>query len=166
MVVRQNSIVAHETPVEGTPRDRRFAALAAALARAASAGEVADVDALRVIRHELRRRNVNRAIKSGRRSIAAQEVIDQYATAKTPIPKNSSNDALHCDHVFPLLLSDLQRLQSVDAWMAELPRLTEVVCLTAVENYRLEVLEKAGARGWSKYEAAGIQFCDPVSEPS
>jgi hypothetical protein len=162
--VRHDYVVADETPVEGTPRDRRFAALAAVLARAASAGEIVDVDALRVIRHELRRRNVNRAIKSGRRSVAAQAVIDKYAMAKTPIPKNSSDDALHCDHVFPLSLSDLQRLQSVDAWMAELPRFTEVVCLTAVENYRLEVLEKTGASGWSKYEAAGIRFCDPVSE--
>lgn len=162
--MRQNVGVAHDAPVEGTPRDRRFAALAAALARAARAGEVADADALRVIRHELRRRNVNRAIKSARRSVAAQAVIDKYAAAKTPIPKNSSDDALHCDHVFPLALSDLQRLQSVDAWMAELPRLAEVVCLTAVENYRLETLEKTGAHGWSKYEAADIRFCNPVPE--
>ena len=158
--------MAQAASVGGTPRDRRFAALAAVLARAASAGEVADVDALRVIRHELRRRNVNRAIKSGRRSIAAQEVIDRYAAAKMPIPKNSSDDALHSDHVFPLSLSDLQRLQSADAWIAELPRLTEVVCLTAVENYRLEVFEKAGAHGWSKYEAAGIGFYDPELELS
>jgi hypothetical protein len=158
--------VTHETPIEATPRDRRFAALAAVLARATSAGEVADVDALRVIRHELRRRNVNRAIKSGRRSVAAQVVIDKYAAANMPVPKNSSDDALHSDHVFPISLSDLQRLQSVDAWLAELPRLTEVVCVTAVENYRLEVLEKNGARGWSKYEAAGVQFCNPDSHVS
>lgn len=156
----------HEPLMEATPRDRRFAALAAVLARAASAGEVTDVDALRVIRHELRRRNVNRAIESGRRSVAAQAVIDKYAAANTPVPKNSSDDALHSDHVFPISLADLQRLQSVNAWLAELPRLTEVVCVTAVENYRLEVLEKTGAHGWSKYEAAGVRFCAPDSHLS
>lgn len=42
--------------------------------------------------------------------------------------------------------------------VAELPRLDEVVLLTAAENYRLQPFEKQGMTGYQKYEAAGIEF--------
>ena len=141
-------------------RDQRFAAIAAALARAAQAGEVAVADAARVIRHELRRRNTKKALEAPWRSRAAQEVIDRYAAEGRRIPTNDSPEALHCDHVFLLGGEDLARLQTQEAWLTELPRLVTVVCVTAAENYVLERAERAGANGWSKYGDAGIELLE------
>jgi hypothetical protein len=59
-------------------RDRRAAQVANVLARAFREGEVAAVDVLRVLRHELRRRNTNQALKIETRSVEAQKVIDAY----------------------------------------------------------------------------------------
>lgn len=138
-------------------RDERFAALAAVLARAA-AGDVAVTDAGRVLRHELRRRNTNRALRAPRRSVAAQMVIQRYAAEDQRPPANGSPDALHCDHVFPLTDLDLTTLTTQDAWLARLTELDLVVCVTAAENYRLEQYERSGADGWSKYPAAGVEL--------
>lgn len=140
------------------PADRRFAALAAVLARAVASGELEPTHARGVLAHQLRKMNVNSALKAPVRSSAAQAVIDGYASLGRPIPKNDSDDALHCDHVHKLRAADLLRLQGVDAWLEELPRLKEVVCVTAAENYQLEKLEQAGADGWSKYKDIGIHL--------
>jgi hypothetical protein len=70
-------------------RDERLAALAAALAHAAVAGEVAVTDAIRGIKHELRRRNTNRARRAPCRSRAAQDVIDRDAAEGRQPPNGS-----------------------------------------------------------------------------
>lgn len=56
----------------------RAAQLAHVLARAVRDGEVAVPDALRGLRHELRRRNTNKKLKIPTRSLGAQAVIDEY----------------------------------------------------------------------------------------
>lgn len=60
-------------------RDYRDATLAAHLAQGVREGKVDAVDALRVLRHELRRRNTNNKLRIVRRSVEAQRVIDEYA---------------------------------------------------------------------------------------
>lgn len=146
------------------PRDVRFAALGAVLAAAVGRGELEANHALRVLRHELRVMNVNSALKAAKRSQGAQIVIDRYTVEGQPVPKNGSGDALHCDHVNALRAADFRRLQSPDAWLAELPRFKEVACVTAAENYRLEKIEREGADGWAKYDLAGIVLTD-VTQP-
>lgn len=140
------------------PRDRRFSDLAAVLARAVAAGDLEPGYALRILRHQLRVMNVNGAMKVRVRSAGAQAVIDRYAIAGEPIPKNGSGDALHCDHVHALTAAELGRLRSPAAWLAELDHLREVVCVTAAENYRLEKVEREGVTGWDKYDAAEIDL--------
>lgn len=90
------------------------------------------------------------------RSEGAQRVIDKYAKRKEPIPKNGSDDALHADHVNPLTEDVLLRLLTPADWLAAMPDLMRVVCLTAAENYQLERLERSGLTGEKKYEMAGI----------
>jgi hypothetical protein len=143
-----------------TPKDQRLAAVAAALARAVVAADVDAADALRIIRHELRRRNTNRALGAPFRSRRAQEVIDRYAQAGEPIPKNSSNDALHCDHVFQVTVDDLYRLHTRDDWLAAIVHLDQVVCVTAAENYHLERIERTGVQGWAKYPKADVEVVE------
>lgn len=145
-------------------RDERFAALAASLARAAAAGEVAIADAGRVIRHELRQRNKKRALNAPRRSQAAQDVIDRYAAAGQRIPANESDDALHSDHVLAPTNDVVITLLTQEAWLEALPEFDLVVCVTAAENYVLQQAERAGARGWGKYAAAGIELTQPVPD--
>jgi hypothetical protein len=135
--------------------------LATVLARAVREGDLRATDVLRVLRHELRRRNTNKKTTLAVRSTGAQEVIDRYARNGLPVPKNGSLDALHADHVYALTSDDLANHHSVDEWLSELSPLREVVCVTAAENYRLEVLERAGAAGWGKYAEAGITFVEP-----
>ena len=144
-----------------TTKDERFAALADALAGAVRAGDLASVDALRVIRHELRQRNKKKALLAPARSKAAQEVIDRYTAESKQIPTNDSPQALHCDHVFALTAEHLQRLDSRAAWLMELPRLDTVVCVTAAENYALEWHERRGADGWAKFALAGVELTGP-----
>jgi len=144
--------------VELRPRDRRFAELGAVLARAVDNDELDANYALRILRHQLRVMNVNSALKVRVRSEGAQAVIDKYAEAGTPIPKNGSGDALHCDHVHALTSSDLGRLLSFEAWQEALARLQTVVCVTAAENYRLEQIESQGVSGWEKYSQADIRL--------
>lgn len=145
-----------------TTKDQRFAALAAALARAAVAGEVAVADAGRVIRHELRQRNKKRALTAPRRSVDAQTVIDRYTAAGRKIPTNDSPEALHSDHVFAPTNDVLATLLTQAAWLEALPSFDLVVCVTAAENYVLERFERAGASGWAKYRTAGIELTEPV----
>lgn len=113
-------------------------------------------DALRVLRHELRRRNTNKKLRIPTRSLAAEAVIEKYGTAG--VPKNDSDDALHADHVHPLTEATLRDTDTVDKWVVQLRRLQMVVCVTAAENYRLEGVERSGTTGPAKYELAGIEF--------
>ena len=48
-------------------------------------------------------------------------------------------------------------------WLRRLAEVREVVCVTAEENYRLQVLEKSGVTGWDKYEIAGITWASDVA---
>lgn len=139
-------------------KDERYAAVANALAAAVRAGEVDAKDALRILRHELRRRNTNKTLTIPERSEAAQAVIEDYAKRGIPVPKNGSLDALHADHVMPLTAEHLETLTTTDAWLGALPDLMRVVCVTAKENYDLEVIERGGITGDAKYGEAGIRF--------
>jgi hypothetical protein len=126
------------------------------LARGVRNGEVNAADALRVLRHELRRRNTNRKLTITPRSLEAQRAIERYGAGK--VPKNGSPQALHADHVYPLTEDDLHRNDTVEQWVDALDRLRTVVCVTAAENYRLEALELQGVTGPEKYSEAGIEF--------
>jgi hypothetical protein len=146
---------------EPSDRDVRDAALASILAQAVREDRLLAVDALRVIRHELRRRNTNRKLAITKRSLAAQAVIEKYARSGQAIPKNSSDEALHADHVYALTDKDLLTHRTVEDWLVELARLREVVCVTASENYRLEKLERVGFNGPAKYTEAAIAWAVP-----
>jgi hypothetical protein len=126
-------------------RDRRAAQIAHALARAVRDGEVVPADALRILRHELRRRNTNRALTIETRSVDAQRSIDGYDDGA--VPKNGSLDALHADHVYSMTETDLYRNNTVPMWISALSLLRTVVCVTAAENYRLEKCEQEGIAG-------------------
>ena len=130
--------------------------MAHVLAQAVRAGEVAAADALRILRHELRRRNTNQTQKIATRSTEAQRVIDHYGAAK--VPKNASPDALHADHVYSLTEDELRRNDTLDLWISAMDRLRMVVCVTATENYRLETFERAGVTGPDKYARADVTF--------
>src|SRR6185436_16131433 len=101
-------------------------------------------DALRILRHELRRRNTGMSLKIPRRSHRAQASVDKYAP--DPPPKNGSPDALHADHVYPLTSELLHHVDTVERWIVELERLRTVVCVTADENYRLQKIESGGVK--------------------
>jgi hypothetical protein len=45
-------------------------------------------------------------------------------------------------------------------WFEALRQLEEVVCVTALENQRLEQIESTGVVGPNKYEMAKIKFVD------
>jgi hypothetical protein len=139
-----------------TPKDLRAAQVAHVIARAVRDGEVDSADALRILRHELRRRNTNSALKIAQRSRGAQASIDKYAP--DPPPKNDSPDALHADHVYPLTSELLHAVDTVEKWIVELERLRTVVCVTAAENYALERVERGGVTGPQKYAQAGVTF--------
>jgi hypothetical protein len=141
---------------EPSAAEVRAAQLANVLARAVRDGEVAVPDALRVLRHELRRRNTNKKLKIVTRSRRAQEAIEKYG--ETAMPKNDSDDALHADHVYPLTEDSLRRTDTVERWIEELKRIQMVVCVTADENYRLEAVERSGITGPLKYAEAGVVF--------
>lgn len=141
-------------------KDERFAALAAALSRAAAAGDIAATDAIRVIKHELRRRNTNRAMHAPYRSHAAQDVIDRYAAQGQSPHKYDSLEALHSDHLHALTEKQLLDLTTQEAWLTRLADLSAVVCVTAAENYALEQVERAGVDGWDKYSRAGIEVLE------
>lgn len=139
-------------------KNQRAARLAAHLARGVREGQVEAADALRVIRHELRRRNTNSKLRIVRRSTEAQRVIDEYAARGKEVPKNGSPDALHADHVHEINADTLTRTITVDEWLIELERIREVVCVTASENYALMRAEKAGWWGEDKYRETNVVF--------
>jgi hypothetical protein len=144
--------------VATSSRDDRDAALAALLAEAVRDGRIRATDALRVIKHEMRRRNTNGTVLIEHRSARAQAVIDAYQARGLPVPKNGSDDALHADHVYELGESDLWRTVGVEAWATLLARVRLVVAVTARENYELERHERSGIRGPAKYAAAGVTW--------
>jgi hypothetical protein len=139
-------------------RDVRAAQVAHVLARAVREGGVEEADALRILRHELRRRNTNSALTIAKRSHGAQASIDKYSPEAPP--KNNSPDALHADHVYPLTGDLLRTVDTVERWIVELEQLRTVVCVTAAENYRLEKVERSGTTGPEKYAEAGVTFLD------
>lgn len=119
-------------------------------------------DALRILRHELRRLNTGKAELIKTRSLEAQRVLDQYSAGGQPRRRNGSPDALHADHVWPLTEEHLHTVTTVDDWVRELRHLATVVCVTAAENYRLERIEKT-TPGPEKYEIAGVEFTSAVT---
>lgn len=141
-----------------SPSDLRAAQLASVLAQAVREDRLQSADAMRVLRHELRRRYTNKKLGIQRRSAAAQAVIDEHAAAGTAIPNNNSLDALHADHVHALTTLDLETIITVDDWVVALARLREVVCVTAEQNYQLQAIEKTGITGPDKYSEAGIKW--------
>ena len=124
-------------PSTATARDIRDARLAAWLAQGVREGQVDGSDALRVLRHELRRRNTNKKSGISRRSEAAHAVVTTYAERGVPVPQNGSDDALHADHLYKIDAETLAKFTTADEWLAELARLRQVVCVTAKENYQL-----------------------------
>jgi len=148
----------HPVAVTKPTRDERDAALAAVLAQAVRDGRIQATDALRVIKHEMRRRNTNGTALLKHRSSGAQAVIDEYEARGLAVPKNGLNDALHADHVYEFGEIDLHRTSTVEAWTTLLDRVRAVVAVTARENYELERLERSGIRGPSKYAAAGVTW--------
>jgi hypothetical protein len=143
---------------EPSAKDVRAAQIAHVLARAVREGELEEADALRILRHELRRRNTNSGLGIPKRSHGAQASIDKHSPGLPP--KNDSPDALHADHVYPLTGALLRKVDTVERWIVELQRLRTVVCVTAAENYRLEKIERSGATGPQKYAEAGVTFPD------
>jgi hypothetical protein len=142
-----------------TDKETRGAAVAHALSRAVRADEVNAIDACRILRHELRRANTNRAHLIEFRSEGAEASIQRHQGRP---PKNGSDDALHADHVYPFTPELLYEVSTLDAWKDELRRLSRVVCVTAKENYALEQVEKSGHAGPTKYAAAGVTFATPL----
>lgn len=139
-------------------RDQRDAELAAVLAEAVRAGRLQAADALRVIRHEMRRRNTNKTATLRYRSARAQAVIDEYAERGASPPKNGSDDALHADHVYELGADHLHRTVTVEEWRVVLAAARTVVAVTARENYILQKLETSGVHGPAKYIEAGVTW--------
>lgn len=141
-------------------RRTRQAQIASVLAAAWRAGDIEAEDALRIIRHDLRRLQTNKKLEIPRRSRQAHKVIRKYALEKEQPPKNGSSDALHADHLHPVTTKHLKSLKTVQQWTRALSQLEEVVCVTAAENYRLEQIERAGITGLEKYAKAKIRFVD------
>jgi hypothetical protein len=144
-------------------RAERDAAVAAVLAAAYRSGTIEPADALRIIRHDLRRRQTNRKLAIPTRSAGAHRLIESYAKRGVPVPKNGSDDALHADHVHPLTIEHLDVTITPADWLGELERLGEVVCVTAAENYKLEARELAGVTGPAKYN--GMSLVDECGQP-
>lgn len=144
-------------------RLQRFAMLANALAEDYRAGEVLAADALRVLRHQLRKMNTNKALGVPRDlwSVRAAEVQAEHAARGEAVPKNAFDEALHCDHINTLVRADLDHLSTVEEWQDALPRLTAVVVLTARENHSLQKFERAGLNGPEKYAQANIALVSP-----
>ncbi|MEO6470388.1 MAG: hypothetical protein ABIR57_01065 [Aeromicrobium sp.] len=134
----------------------RAAKIAHTLAMAYRNGDVEGTDVLRILRHELRRLNTNRKLLIPRRSAEAQRVIETHADP-ADIPKNGSLDALHADHVWNISAKTLSDTTTIDGWLVELEKLSEVVCVTAKENYALMKKEKLGDWGHIKYEGLDVR---------
>jgi len=131
--------------------------IANVLARPVRDKEAEATDALRILRHELRRLNTGKKQTIPVRSVAAQHVIDRYAVQGRQVPNNNSPDALHADHVWRLTADHLVATGTVEAWLEVLRRLSTVVCVTARENYALIRAERT-ADGPAKYAVVGVSF--------
>ncbi len=146
-------------------KDVRWAKLANVLAEAVRTGRVDPQDARSVLVHALRVRQNNAKLQIRPRSRGAQASIDKYAP--DPPPPNGSPDSLHADHVYafphtgPRLTEFLRQTTTVDAWLRELGRLDQVVCLTAAENAAVRRVE-VDLIGPEKYDLAGVVFVDPT----
>jgi hypothetical protein len=145
----------------GPPKiDRRYewARLAAALSMDCRNCEVRTSDVLRVLRHQLRTLNTNKAstTPSDLWSVRAKEVFDDHTARGERVPPNGFAESLHCDHVYGVRLGDLDRYESIDDWLGAVPRFTAVVVVTARENYRLQRVERKGWDGPLKYEPANV----------
>lgn len=101
-------------------KEVRAAQLAHVLARGVRDGEMHAVDARRVVLHELRKLNTNKAHLLPIRSVEAQRVIERYAALGQPVPKNSSDEALHADHVYKFTAETLTQTDTVEAWLSSL----------------------------------------------
>lgn len=154
----QRAVAAH-----GRTRAERDAAVADVLAAAYRSGTIEPADALRIIRHDLRRRQTNRKLAIPTRSAGAHRVIESYAERGVPVPNNGSNDALHADHVHPLTIEHLETTITLADWLGEPERLGEVVCVTAAENCELEGRELAGVTGPAKN--SGMSLVDQRGQP-
>ena len=141
-----------------TQRDDRHAALATVLAKAFRDGDIQASDALGPIKHVLRKRHTNKALRVPFRSEAAQASIDEHEASGHAVPKNGSKVALHSDHVYPLRREQLETLITRAEWLAALPQLDLVVCVTATENYDLQKMDVLGVSGPEKYARAGIAW--------
>jgi hypothetical protein len=155
---REDVQVTTDPDITPSERDLRDADVAAVLARAFREGEIEAPDALRIIKHEMRRRNTNIKLKIETRSVEAQAVIEKCRIDNLPIPKNDSPDALHADHVYPFTADVLRAVKTAADWVHELDRLRTVVCVTAAENYELEKIERDGTTGPEKYKKARITW--------
>jgi hypothetical protein len=89
-------------------------------------------------------------------------VIEHYAALGQPIPKNSSDDALHADHVYKFTAVVLTETSTVEAWLAELRRLAMVVCVRPARTTSWRGVEARGTTGPEKYSAAGVEFAGSV----
>jgi hypothetical protein len=147
-------------PVTTKTKRERQAEVASVLAAAYRNRDIEAGDALRIIRHELRRLQTNKKLDIPQRSKQAQKVILEYAAGATPLPKNGSGDALHADHIHPVTTKHLKSLTTGQQWLRALNRLGKVVCVTATENYQLQQIERAGTTGPQKYDMARITFVD------
>jgi hypothetical protein len=147
-----------------TLADTRFAQLASVLAAAVRLEQLDETYALRVLRHQLRLFNRNKAVRVVRRSVGASDVVERYERDQLPIPKNGSPDALHADHVHPLDGRLMHALHTPSDWLANLDQLREVVCVTAAENEQLRRVEAEGTAGWEKYVRADIQLHELAGE--
>ena len=138
------------------PAQKQAAQIAHVLARAVRDDEARGVDVRRILRHEQRIRQRGLKLSIAARSKGAQASIDKYAPDQPP--NNNSPDALHADHVYPITVDLFHHVTTLEGWIAELARLDAVVCVTAAENYRLEVIEREGTTGPEKYVVGNIEF--------
>jgi hypothetical protein len=146
-------------------KDLRWARLANVLAEAARTGRIHPQDARTALVHALRVRKTKNTLAIRPRSTGAQASIERYAPQAPP--RNDSTDALHADHVYsfphtgPKLTEFFNQLTNVEAWLQELARLDQVVCLTAAKNELVRRVETTVMRP-AKYELAAVEFVDPV----
>lgn len=140
-----------------TEKETRAAQVAHALAAAVRTDQVAAADAVRILRHELRRLNTGKGETISVRSEEAQRVLDKYEQLNQSRPRNGSPEALHADHVWPLTTEHLHEVTTVEDWVEQLRHLSTVVCVTAAENYRLQKIERT-TPGPEKYAIAGVEF--------
>src|SRR4051794_12334382 len=128
-------------PVEG---DLGAARVARVLARAVRKVEVEAVDALRILRHELCRRNTNSTPRIKVRSVGAQGQHRQVRAAETAEERLRRRPARRPR--LSLRAEVLHSVDTVEGWVAELARLRTVVCVATVENPGIPVRSRTAGR--------------------